>query len=169
MQRADEVERHSYAELRRMAESVGRWLRDQRLERGARCAILASNSPRWVAAYLGTLAAGGVAVPLDTAFKPQQIATLLKDSGSVFLFTEPRYLENARRAAEGLNARILLLEAKSGERLTTLDEMFAADPGDFQATSAEAQETAVILYTSGTTSDPKGVMLTHDNLVAEAE
>src|SRR5438034_675206 len=75
-------ERLTYRELRSMAESVGAWLVQNHVPRGARCAVLANNGPRWVAAYLGALAAGCVAVPLDTAFKTEQVATLLKDSGA---------------------------------------------------------------------------------------
>ena len=64
-----ELEQLTYAELRRDAEAVARYL-EARQQRGARCALLAANSPRWMTAYLGVLAAGWVAVPLDTAFKP---------------------------------------------------------------------------------------------------
>src|SRR5919107_2266755 len=60
------LERHTYAELRRMAESVGLWLNAAATQPDARCAILAANSPRWQAAYLGSVASGRAAVPLDT-------------------------------------------------------------------------------------------------------
>src|SRR3954470_17753339 len=84
---------YSYAELRRVAEHLGAWLQSQGVSAGARCAILASNSPRWVAAYLGVMAAGCVAVPLDTAFKSDQVAKLLKDSGASMLFVDAAHLE----------------------------------------------------------------------------
>src|SRR5258706_4112028 len=105
-------ERHTYAELRRMAESVGNWLTQNHVERGARCAVLASNGPRWVAAYLGALAAGCVAVPLDTAFKTEQVSTLLKDSGSSILFVDARHLAMASPAAERNNVRVVLLDSE---------------------------------------------------------
>ena len=66
IQRHDDVASFTYAEVRRMSESVGRWLRDLKLKPGTRAAILAANHPRWVAAYLGSIAAGHTAVPLDT-------------------------------------------------------------------------------------------------------
>src|SRR5262245_50428592 len=84
----DEPERLTYSELRSQAESVGSWLQQSSSGefQGTRCAILADNGPRWVAAYLGAIAAGGVAVPFDTAFNSAQVSKLLRDSGSAFLF-----------------------------------------------------------------------------------
>lgn len=174
IQRRDAVESHSYSDLRRMAESVGSWLRDKQLPPGARCAFLAANSPRWVAAYLGTLAAGGTAVPLDTAFHADQVAKLLRDSGSSYLFTEEKFLNLAREATPGLPVQIVLLHAPNtpaGQhpQLPDLDRMFAAGPGDFAPVDSQPDNVASILYTSGTTSDPKGVMLTQANLVGEIE
>src|SRR5690242_21746564 len=77
------VERLTYAELRRMGESVGRWLRESGMSEGVRCAIMAQNSPLWVAAYLGVMSAGAAAVPLDTAFNAHQVNKLLWDSGKI--------------------------------------------------------------------------------------
>ena len=73
LQRPDGIESHSYAELRRMSESVASWLLGRGTEAGARIAILADNHPRWVAAYLGVIAAGGTTVPLDTAYHADQV------------------------------------------------------------------------------------------------
>ncbi len=168
--KAAELERHTYAELRRQAECVGRWLEGQGLERGARCAILGDNSARWVAAYLGAVAAGMIAVPLDTAFKPEQVATLLKDSGASVLFADGKHLAAAQRAVEGLSVRVVLLARSAGHGgLPSLDDMLDDGPGRFAPAFQSLDDVAVLLYTSGTTSDPKGVMLTHDNLRAEME
>ncbi|HYN15419.1 MAG TPA: AMP-binding protein [Terriglobales bacterium] len=162
------VERYTYAELRRMAESVGRWLRDQEMPLGARSAILAANGPRWVAAYLGTIAAGGVAVPFDTAFSAEQIAKLLRDSDSGCLFTDRKHLAIAQRAIAGLDILLVLLDGNA-DGSPALDAILAAGPGDFTPAELGRDDPAVILYTSGTTSDPKGVLLTHDNLLGEMD
>ena len=162
---------HTYSDLRRMAESVGSWLRANGTVSGARCAILGANSPNWVAAYLGALSVGAIPVPLDTAFKPEQVAKLLLDSGSTLLFADDRHINVAGQAIElsGAKVQIVLLSGQS-VNAPTLDAMFAAGPArDFQAAHSQPDDTAVILYTSGTTSDPKGVMLTHANMDAEAE
>ena len=68
------LETYSYSDTRRMADSVAAWLESSGISRGARCAILADNSPRWVAAYLGIVGSGRVAVPFDTAFNAEQVA-----------------------------------------------------------------------------------------------
>src|SRR5712692_10671789 len=152
---------------------------------GERCAILADNDARWCAAYLGVLRIGGVAVPLDTAYKPQQIAALLGDCGARIVFTSPRYLPGALEAVKlaGTATQIVLLyRASDAGDLANFDDILAQpapDSGTLPASPSAAsaatpgragpEDPAVILYTSGTTSDPKGVVLTHANLLAEME
>ena len=181
MQRRDSLESYTYADLRRMAESIARWLTDQGFRPGSRFAILADNHPRWVAVYLGAIAAGCTAVPLDTAFRADQVAKLLKDSGSSLLFTDSKHLAIAQEAATGKEVGLVLTDSdcvaqtfpspsSSGQALSaTLDSIFAAGPGDFSPVPSSTSDLAAILYTSGTTADPKGVMLTHANLLGETE
>jgi len=95
VQRPDGIESYSYAQLRRMAEAIGASLLHRGLDPGARVAILADNHPRWVAAYLGIIAAGGTTVPLDTAYHADQVAKLLRDSGSFLLICDQKHLETA--------------------------------------------------------------------------
>src|SRR5437588_6821958 len=92
IQRKDHVESYTFAETRKMAESVGRWMSEKKLPSGARVAILADNHPLWVATYLGIIASGYTAVPLDTAFHADQVTKLLKDSGASLLVTDVKHL-----------------------------------------------------------------------------
>ena len=172
IQRREQVESYTYAEVRQMAESVGRWLTGQSLETGARAAILADNHPRWVAAYLGILAAGCTAVPLDTAFHADQVAKLLKDSGTSLIFCDEKHLKVTQEAINGLQVRIVRSSEDAGRGKhgeATLDAIFADGPGNFAPIEPSEGAVASLLYTSGTTADPKGVMLTHGNLFAEAD
>jgi long-chain acyl-CoA synthetase len=177
VQRPDGVESYAYAELRSMAESIGAWLVEGGVQPGSRIAILADNHPRWVAAYLGIIAAGATGVPLDTAYHSDQVAKLLGDSGSVLLVSDPKHLEIAREAISGTEIQLVLTHAGSagrGRRSTSqiagdLDSIFARPRGHFSPVGRELNDIASLLYTSGTTADPKGVMLTHANLLAEAE
>jgi long-chain acyl-CoA synthetase len=188
IQRRDQVESYTYAELRRMAESVGSWLSKSELQTGARVAILADNHPRWVMAFLGVVAAGYTAVPLDTALHADQITTLLKDSGTSLLFCDVKHLATAGEAVASLAIKIVLTnptEQKVGSNqastshgntgravptpLADLDRIFSSGSAGFKPPEVAADHVASLLYTSGTTSDPKGVMLTHANLMGEVE
>ncbi len=174
IQRRDRVESYTYAEARRMAESVGRWLVENGFQPGARIAILADNHPRWVAAYLGIVAAGCTAVALDTALHADQVATLLTDSGSSLLFCDVKHIPLAREAVSSLPIGLVLTNpadlsdpSSRARWVTDLDSIFAAGPGTFSPVAVASDSLASLLYTSGTTADPKGVMLTHANLMGE--
>jgi len=179
IQRQDRIESVTFAELQTMAESVGSWLAGK-VDRDARVAILAANHPRWVAAYLGIICSGRVAVPLDTAFHADQVAKLLKDSGASILFCDAKHLAVAQQAAEGLPVSLVMTSA-AGEQvashptsgggmkpLADLDSIFAAASGGFEPVVPTESDLAALLYTSGTTADPKGVMLTHRNVYLHA-
>src|SRR5438105_4987145 len=176
IQRRDGTESYTYSEARQMAESVGRWLAENGAQPGARVAILADNHPRWVTTYLGIIAAGCTAVPLDTAFHADQIAKLLKDSGSELLFCDLKHVGIAQQAVADLKIDIVLTQASAnsssageGARATRadLDSIFAAGPQSFKPANVSADSIGALLYTSGTTADPKGVILTHANLLGE--
>ena len=179
IQRHDRVESYTYAEVRNMAESFGCWLTRQELPTGARLGIFGDNHPRWVATYLGTIAAGYTAVPLDTALHAEQIAKLLKDSGASLLVTDVKHLPTAQQAVAGLGIGLILTDPGSLKDavarnepvpphcITDLDTVFTAGPGNFCAVEAPADNVAALLYTSGTTAAPKGVQLTHANLLGE--
>ena len=182
IQLADKTESYTYTELRGMAASFGGWLLAQGMPAGSRVAILAHNHPRWVAAYLGIIAAGGVAVPLDTAYHADQVAKLLKDSGAELLVCDGKHLETSQEAMAGTSVELVLTEGASGLRLngrpgettatqpaTTFDAIFAEHHPDFKPVPRQLDDLASLLYTSGTTADPKGVMLTHANLLGEAD
>jgi long-chain acyl-CoA synthetase len=170
------AESYTYAELRQVAEHLGAWLQNTEVPKGARCAILASNGPRWVAAYLGIMAAGCVAVPLDTAFKAEQVAKLLKDSGASLLFVDSHHLETGQAAwkivptlGDAASGRVFVLNPVSDPELQNFDATLATTVPPLTDSQATADDIAVLLYTSGTTSDPKGVMLAHGNLASEAD
>src|SRR5258708_7632916 len=159
-----------------MAESVGRWITESGFPRGSRLAILADNHPRWVAAYLGIIASGCAAVPLDTALHDDQVTKLLKDSGASAVFCDWRHVPVARPAATELKLGLVLMDPDraTGESADqhwqgNLPGIFERGPGDFKSAPANSDDLASLLYTSGTTADPKGVMLTHANFLGEVE
>ncbi|HEV2467864.1 MAG TPA: AMP-binding protein [Candidatus Sulfotelmatobacter sp.] len=178
LQRHDQIEKCTYSGLHRMAESVGRWVTEKNFSNGSRLAILADNHPRWVACYLGIIASGCAVVPLDTALHSDQVSKLLKDSGASAVFCDAKHLPVMRVAAGELKLGVVLMDPErmgqsSGEHsaedhwLGQLPEIFAAGPGNFKPIAAKDDDLASLLYTSGTTADPKGVMLTHSNFQGE--
>jgi long-chain acyl-CoA synthetase len=201
LQRHDHLESCTYSELHHMAESVGRWITEKGFAQGSRLAILADNHPRWVAAYLGIIASGCAAVPLDTALHADQVTKLLKDSGASAIFCDAKHLPAVRPAVEQLKLGLVLTDpdrmtshsihdgpknggpkndhAKSAHSendhpnddhfLANLPALFEAGPGNFKPAAANNDDLASLLYTSGTTADPKGVMLTHANFLGEVE
>jgi long-chain acyl-CoA synthetase len=168
----DSRDSYTYRQLRQRAESVGAWLQRSGLQPGARCAILANNSPDWVAVYLGIVAAGHTAVPLDTAFNCEQVEKLLHDCGASLIFADAKHLPIARHANTSQQLKVALIDGPDvppQPELPGLREMYQAGAGGFTPSSARPDDVACILYTSGTTSDPKGVMLSHANLRGEME
>ncbi len=160
VQRRDTVESITYSELAHMAAQERARFAARGLGPGDRCVILAENDARWCAALLGILQIGAVAVPLDTNYAAKQIARLLEDSGARLLVASARMESVARQAASQAGGGCAVLPLGGGEQESAADA---------QACPARREDAAVILYTSGTTSDPKGVVLTHGNLLAELE
>ncbi len=152
IQRADRLDRFTYRELHDMAGARAAWLASKGVRKGDRCAILAHNDAHWCAAYLAILKLGAVAVPLDTNYSADQVATIVRDSGATILFASDKLLANA---------------ADTSEHVANIHGEFEADQEP--AATIESSDPAVILYTSGTTSDPKGVVLSHGNLLAERD
>ena len=149
-----------YAELMADARRWAARLARHGVERGDRVALLGDNGEPWIAAYLGALHLGAVAVPLDTSYRPDQVRTLVEHCGAALVCVMARQ----RAATAGLSCPILSLERFEPEGRAADDAPTAAAPLE-----VAPDDPAVILYTSGTTADPKGVVLTHANLSAERD
>src|ERR1041385_4108598 len=156
------VEKVTYGELQNQAEAAARFLSSREIQAGDRCVILADNDIAWCAAYLGILRLGAVAVPFDTHYAPQQIAKLLTDSGAKIIFTTERYATAVQEAHVLVGASVnLTLLGGSHANFESLPAFVNGQSEPLPANVMTANDAAVILYTSGTTSDPKGVVLTH--------
>lgn len=170
--------RVSYQALTSAAASIGKGLRKKGIKPGDRVAMSCPNLPQFLMVYYGILSAGAVVVPLNILLKPKEIAYHLTDSQAVaFLcFEGSDQLPLGKFGLEAFNqvkscqhffaiTGDLLMENWQGQ--STLATLLSSDPLEDPQERA-ADDTAAILYTSGTTGKPKGAELTHHNLTMNA-
>ena len=166
----------STAELVDRVRRLARALEKLGVERGDRVALMADNGPHWPTIDFATLCRGGVTVPIYPTLLPEQAVYIVADSGAKVVFVHRReQLDGmlARKAELPGVKRFVLVEGEpSGGDAVTLDSLLAdgadADAEAFEAhaRSVAADDLASLVYTSGTTGQPKGVMLTHGNFVS---
>jgi len=149
----------TYEELARAARGVARGLRERGIEPGDTVAILVPNVPEFVIAYYGILYAGATVVPINVLAAGPEVAYFLRDSSAKLLIAHPLFAGVAQAGAKEANVPCLI-SSGDGDTLIAL----AHGPESNGLTSTDATQTAVILYTSGTTGKPKGAELTHSNL-----
>jgi acyl-CoA synthetase (AMP-forming)/AMP-acid ligase II len=165
-----------YRDLADAVRMCGRGLASLGLRRGDRVALLLDNSVHYVAAYFGTLLAGYVAVPLNTDITPRWLAYVLEDCDVSALIYDRRLtgrvgpvISGMRKPPETISLRMDSGEDVSGRVCSLWEDMIGKAGGQGGFPEGKPDELAVILYTSGTTGTPKGVMLSHENLAANTE
>ncbi|HET8823204.1 MAG TPA: long-chain fatty acid--CoA ligase [Thermoleophilaceae bacterium] len=157
----DDVEL-SYGMLDEGGKRVAGLLRSKGLEPGDRVGLMMPNVPYFPAIYFGILRAGGVVVPMNVLLKGREVGFYLEDPGAKLLFAWADFAEAAEAGAEKAGAEVILVRPGEFEKLLAEQE-----PVKEMAERSE-EDTAVILYTSGTTGKPKGAELTHANLYKNA-
>jgi len=161
-------ERHtlSYMEAYYEITRIAGFLQSKGLTKGDRVALNGKNSPSWAMAYLATQFAGGVVVPLDNQLSTERVSALGAFSGTSFLFADAEVIAKLPKNnwLDNLKAIVKLDDDQ------TLDypslESLRSD-GPFKAVKTSEQDIAAILFTSGTTGNEKGVVLTHGNFVSD--
>ncbi|MEU6609291.1 long-chain fatty acid--CoA ligase [Streptomyces shenzhenensis] len=154
----------SYGRLWHRARQYAAVLVGHGIRPGDRVALLLANTPQFPMAYFGALAAGAVVVPVHALLKAGEIEYVLRDSGARLLVCSGSFLGEGGKAAQAAGVALLSVSAEEEPGAARLDVLAEeAEPVDHYV-PREPADTAVVLYTSGTTGRPKGAMLTHLNL-----
>ncbi len=188
---------YTWGELLRQVRSIAYRLTQEGVEFGDRVALIGENHPKWAAAYLGTIYRGAVMVPLDPHGEIETITNFLENSEAKVAFLSPDQTDRFRQIEEKLGRHIPAVvwednnspqrredaektdgDSSASQRLSgsngflSFEDWATTDfPDDFAAQEppAKDKDMAVLMYTSGTTGTPKGVPLTHANIIAELE
>jgi long-chain acyl-CoA synthetase len=153
----------SYAALDEGSALVASLLRQRGVEPGDRVALMLPNVPHFAILYYGVLRAGAAVLPMNVLFKRREVAFLLADSEAKVLAAWHAFAEEAELGAAETGTECLIVAPGEFERLLGSIAPLAEVAG------RDSSDTAVILYTSGTTGTPKGAELTHANLARNAE
>jgi long-chain acyl-CoA synthetase len=148
----------TYAELDDRSARLAALLRERGLQQADRVGVMLPNVLEFPVAYYGVLRAGGVVVPMNVLLKRREIAFYLEDSGAKLLLAWHGFGGEAREGAAEAGVELIEVEPEA------FAELLGGRQPDADLADTDAEDTAVILYTSGTTGKPKGAELTHFNL-----
>ena len=154
----------TYSQARKKILEVRNFLLSEGVRPGDKITVSGKNSPEWAIAYLAVLYAGAIVVPLDCTYNDHDMETLMAFGGVSRIFTDGERvgtIDSSKRV--GLVAKYSLEEKRPEGYSYILD----LNGPEAEAPKATEDDLAAILFTSGTTGTPKGVMLTHKNLVSD--
>ncbi|MEU6577138.1 long-chain fatty acid--CoA ligase [Streptomyces sp. NPDC046805] len=153
----------SYRTLDQRSAGLAALLRDRGVKPGDRVGIMLPDTPEFAVAYFGVLRAGGIVVPMNPLLKSREVAYYLGDSGGRLMFAWHDVADEARAGTQQVGAEAVIVDAGG------FDELSASGPSEDEVVDRHEDDTAVVLYTSGTTGEPKGAELTHANLTRNCD
>lgn len=163
------LQRLTYAELDQMVSRTSGYLRSLGVQRGDRVALQLTKSLEFILLHLATVRLGGITLPLNLAYPPEEIEYFLSDSSAKLFFT----LESSREKIQSILPRLpelqrcIFFDPAEPENFISLLAGYPSQISNHLASDPSA--TAVIIYTSGTTGRPKGAEITHGNLLSNLE
>ncbi len=154
----------TYNEVLANVKKLAEWLTASGLKKGDRVAVMGKNSPEWATAYLATLFASGVVVPVDNGLHEPEVVNIVKTAEPDFVFCDDD--KAAFYTKNFPDLKVLSINPEAGDRFIYNLKIEAGKTVTANEASSE-YDTAAILFTSGTTGKPKGVMLSHRNLISD--
>ena len=165
--RTDDDENLSYADVDRESARFARYLTDLGVRPGDRISVQVQKSPAALCLYLACLRAGFVFHPLNTAYQSGELEYFLDNASPAVFVCDPGALDLAKPLADAAGVNHVLTLDASGNG--TLPEQSKNQPAEFGIVPRGRDDLAALLYSSGTTGVPKGIMLTHNNLLANTQ
>ena len=173
----DDSQVYTFGETLRQIQSVAYRLSNEGVEFGARVALIGENHPCWAISYLATLYRGSVCVPLDPHGEIEALTSFIENSEAKLAFIGSDFRDKFQQIEERLGRRIPTVVwgvddslPRNGFQRFGDWASFATPPSfDSERPTAAGEDVALLIYTSGTTGTPKGVPLTHGNIVAELD
>jgi long-subunit acyl-CoA synthetase (AMP-forming) len=161
----------TWAQLRERVDAVAGGLAALGLRRGDTVALLLNTRPEFAVCDLAAMMAGATPFSIYMQYTPEQIRFVASDAGARMLITEQQLLAGALEARKEMPdlEHVIVVDGAAPEGVLTLDEVAAADSDlDVEAAAAETRpdDLITLIYTSGTTGPPKGVQITHRNVIA---
>ncbi len=165
MYEADTTTRYTYGEVHRYSSRVGSWLLANGVAHGDRVMVLGENRPEWGVTFFGVLRAGATVVPLDKELSVPEIVNIARRSEAKVLLISEHLLDENPGRAEALAAAKLTCRVETLATALSGDESKPDGIGQVRR-NASPDDVASLIFTSGTTGNPKAVMLTHRNFSA---
>lgn len=157
-------------ETKEYADQLANGLKKLGVEKGDRVMVCMPNCPEVLIAYQGITRTGAIIVPVMFTLHPKELHYIALNSGAKAVITSSYVLPNVEKSLEGLPVKpeLIVADQPTNEKAKNIYDVMVKDDNLYYD-DVQPEDTAVILYTSGTTGNPKGVLLTHKNLYSNAE
>ncbi|MDP8263499.1 MAG: AMP-binding protein [Candidatus Ancaeobacter aquaticus] len=154
---------YTYAVLYENISKISSFLTDSGLRKSDRVALILENMPEWPMIYFGILKAGGIAVPIDSQSSDIEIEAIINDCCARYVFCTRRLLTGVKKASSV--QKVIIIDASDKDTAYVSLETVFKSPMDNRRPpeGGRVEDSASIIYTSGTVGRPKGVVLTHKN------
>jgi long-chain acyl-CoA synthetase len=156
---------HTNVAMNRIANKLGNALKDMGIKKGDRVGVQLLNCPQLMQSFFATFKIGATMVPINPSLRVPELAYIYQDAGLSALISNSNYLENikeARKEAPNLKKVIMVGDSVPNDMLS-FNKVIEKTSERLVIEETENDDTAVMIYTAGTTGNPKGVMLTHFN------